>query len=247
MFVKGQICVFVDKYDDWWLALWRLHCEKPPPPWSFFLHFFPTTNGKRWCWGEGCLWEGWKKMRQLLCFCLSSQTFEDVLHSRPSSPPSSLGWCASYRLLDHVRGAQSALIMFCLQFFQRPSLQLWRNKVRWIPTSIDVHDYRHWQTGLRSVESTSESLKWSRARLFVWGLGSCRTLLHQVALCSDSFGSSMFFSVEQTYSCCHDYHFISSAILLKTFCWTELWRLRRPLNWTQCEIHESRLRCSCRN
>lgn len=79
-------------------ALWWLHRQKNPPHCFQLFSSFTSANGRRWCWGEGCLWE------------TETASPFSIFHPRLSPPTSSLCWHASYRLPGHVRRAQSGLI-----------------------------------------------------------------------------------------------------------------------------------------
>lgn len=124
---KILICVFVVNYDGESRALWCLHRQKNPPCCFQLFSSLTSANGRRWCWGEGCLWE------------TETASPFSIFHPRLSPPPSSLCWHASYRLPGHIRRAQSGLITLVALPAAVGNQE--NVEVRRIPTRTEVYDY----------------------------------------------------------------------------------------------------------
>lgn len=93
----------------WWRKAercWRLHSENTPPRCFQLFSTSTSANGRRWCRGEGSLWE------------TETASPFSIFHPRhlktfPFVPHLLFCWHASHRLPGHVRRAQSGLITLC--------------------------------------------------------------------------------------------------------------------------------------
>lgn len=70
---------------------------------------FAPPNGRRWCWGEGCLWD------------TETGSQFSAFHPRPPPLALCLCWRTSSQLPGHVHGAQSGLI----------TVYTWRSQLFW--------------------------------------------------------------------------------------------------------------------